>query len=205
MIEWWSNLPFELMFFYAIGIISLVVVMIHLLLALFGFGADGMDGGFDPNIGDVDHGGGVGFLSSQTIAAFMTAFGWVGVVCIKRDLDIVMAVILAMVGGFISMYVMYAMLRSLMRLQGKGNLDYNNAVGEEAVVYVTIPGSDRDGGQIQVNIQGRLTTATARSIAPGELKPGQRVRVTGLLGATSFVVEGIKSEPASPAASETES
>ncbi|MDX1679201.1 MAG: NfeD family protein [Akkermansiaceae bacterium] len=182
------------MFFYAIGILSLLVVMVHLILALFGFGGDGGDIGFDPEIGDIDHGGGVGFLSSQTIAAFLTAFGWVGVVCIKRDFGIPVSVAVAMVAGFISMYVMYAMLRSLMRLQHRGNLEYSSAVGEEAVVYVTIPGSDRDGGQIEVTIQGRSRTAGARSAAPGKIKPGQRVRITGMLGATTFAVEEIKSE-----------
>ncbi len=189
MIDWWNNLPFEQMVYYAIGAISLVVVVIHLLLTLLGFGGDGGDGGFDPEIGDVDHGGGIGFLSSQTIAAFFTAFGWVGVAASKRDLDSIWVAVIAMAAGFISMMAMYYMLRSLLRLQSKGNLDYNNAIGSEAVVYVAIPGSDKDGGQIEVTIQGRMRTAAARSIAPGELKAGQRVRVTGMLGPTSFIVE----------------
>ena len=103
------------------------------------------------------------------------------------------------------MMAMYYILRSMLRLQSKGNLDYNNAVGSEAVVYVTIPGSDKDGGQIEVTIQDRMRTAPARSVAPGELKPGQRVRVTGMLGATSFVVEEIKPEAAAAPATETES
>lgn len=205
MIEWWNNLPFELMFFYAIGIISLVVVIIQLLLTLLGFGVEGADGGFDPEIGDVDHGGGIGFFSSQTIAAFMTAFGWVGVVLIKRDVDITLSVVLALVAGFISMLVMYYMLRSMMRLQSKGNLVYDSAVGSEAVVYVTIPGSDQDGGQIEVTIQGRMRTAAARSVGPGVLKPGQRVRVVGMLGETSFVVEEIKSQSTPSPAAETPS
>ena len=103
------------------------------------------------------------------------------------------------------MMAMYYILRSMLRLQSKGNLDYNNAVGSEAVVYVTIPGSDKDGGQIEVTIQDRMRTAPARSVAPGELKPGQRVRVTGMLGATSFVVEEIKPEAAASSATETKS
>ena len=180
MIDWWNDLPFEQMVYYAIGIISLVMVVIHLLLALVGFGGDGMDGGFDPEVGDVDHGGGIGFLSSQTISAFFTAFGWVGVAASKQDWNSGFVAVLALTGGAISMFAMYYILRSMLRLQSKGNLDYKNAVGQEAVVYVTIPGSDKDGGQIEVNIQGRLVTAPARSIAPGELKPGQRVRVTAI-------------------------
>ena len=34
-----------------------------------------------------------------------------------------------------------------------------------------------------------MVSIIARSVAPGELKPGQRVRVTGMLGPTSFIVE----------------
>lgn len=202
MIDWWNSLSFELMFYYVIGIISLTVVVIQLLLTLFGFGGDGGDAGFDPEIGDVDHSGGIGFFSSQTIAAFLTAFGWVGVAASKEGLSSYFVAILAMAAGFVSMAAMYFMLRSLLRLQSKGNLDYKNAVGSEAVVYVTIPGSDQDGGQIEVTIQGRMRTAAARSVAPGALKTGQRVRVTGMLGPTSFIVEG-NSAAAEPASTET--
>ena len=204
MIDWWNSLPFEQMVYYAIGIIALVMVTIHLLLALVGFGGDGADAGFDPEIGDVDHGGGIGFLSSQTIAAFFTAFGWVGVAASKQGLNSLFVVALAMTGGVISMLAMYYILRSMLRLQSKGNLNYENAVGQEAVVYVTIPGSDKDGGQIEITIQGRMRTAPARSIAPGELKSGQRVRVTGMLGPTSYIVEDINAAAAESTPAETE-
>ena len=87
MIDWWNGLEFEQMVYYAIGVISLMVVIFQLLLSTLGFGVDGADAGFDPEIGDFDHGGGIGFLSSQTIAAFFTAFGWVGVAASKQGLN----------------------------------------------------------------------------------------------------------------------
>jgi membrane protein implicated in regulation of membrane protease activity len=78
----------------------------------------------------------------------------------------------------------------MLKLQAKGNLDYSSAIGQEGTVYVTIPGGDEDGGgQIQINIQGRYTTASARKVSPGSLKPGQRVKVTGVNGPAFFVVE----------------
>lgn len=183
----------ELKVFYGIGIISLLVVIIQLLLTLVGFDADHGDVGFDVEVGDVDHGSGIGLFSTQTIAAFFMAFGWVGVAARKSGVEMLWVGGIAFASGVISMFLMYKMLRGMMRLQSKGNLDYRNAIGEEGSVYVTIPGSDQDGGQIQVNVQGRLTTAAARKITPGALKPGQRVRIVAVNGPTSFVVEEIQS------------
>lgn len=189
MIEWWSSLSVELKFFYGVGILSLLVVIIQLAMTLLGFDGHSADAGFDVAVGDFDHGSGIGVFSTQTISAFFVAFGWVGVAASKSGVNMLWVGAIAFVSGLISMFLMYWMLRSLLRLQSKGNLDYQNAVGEVGTVYVTIPGSDRDGGQIQVNFQGRLTTASARKVSPGELKPGQRVRIVGLNGPTDFVVE----------------
>lgn len=190
MIEWWQPLPLELKLFYSIGIISLLVVVIQLLMTLLGIDADTVDAGFDVELGDVDYGTGIGLFSTQTIAAFFTAFGWIGVAAIKSGLSSFSAGLIAFTAGVIAMFVMFYMLRGLLSLQSKGNLEYASAVGQEATVYVTIPGDDTDGGgQIQVNIQGRLTTASARKASSGSLAPGTRVRIVALNGPTSFMIE----------------
>lgn len=193
MMDWWNSLAVEMKFFYFIGITSMMVVVVQLLLTLVGFDSDGVDGGFDPDVGDFDHGSGIGLFSTQTLAAFFVAFGWIGVVALKVGLGTFGAGALAFGCGVISMYVMFHMLRGLLRLQGKGNLEYSNAIGEEGSVYVTIPANDADGGQIQVNIQGRLTTAAARTKEADPIKPGQRVRIVATTSPTSFEVESIKS------------
>lgn len=189
MTEWWNSLPFELMFFYGIGILSLMVVIIQLLMTLVGFDSHGGDASFDGAVGDVGHGSGIGLFSTQTLAAFFVAFGWVGVLAAKSDINMVWVSVIASVAGVISMFLMYYMLKGLLRLQAKGNLEYSSVIGQEGTVYVTIPGDDKDGGQVQITIQSRLTTASARKVSSGSLKPGQRVRVVGVNGPTSFVVE----------------
>lgn len=142
---------------------------------------------------DFDHGSGIGIFSTQTLAAFFLGFGWSGVVAIRAGLSTLPAIFVAFGVGVVSMAAMFVMLRSLLSLQAKGNLDYDSAIGNEGTVYVTIPGSDQDGGQIQVTFQGRLTTASARKVSPGEMKPGERVRITGTYGKTSFLVEPLQS------------
>jgi membrane protein implicated in regulation of membrane protease activity len=187
MIDWFNNLALEYQVFYGIGIFSLSVVGFQMLMTLIGFDHDG---GFDVGIGDMDHGSGVGLFSSQTLGAFFLAFGWVGAAALKFGASIFMSSVIATGFGLASMAAMLLLLRSLLKMQSKGNLDYSSAIGEEGTVYVTIPGGDEDGGgQIQINIQGRFTTASARKQSPGALKPGERVRVTDVNGEASFVVE----------------
>lgn len=166
-----------------------MVVSLQLILSLVGFDADGADGAFDLDLGDVDHGSGIGLFSSQTIAAFFLGFGWVGVAALKGGLTVFLSSLFALTFGVFAMFGMFFMLKGLLKLQSKGNLNYSSAIGNEGTVYVSIPGDDQDGGQVQVTFQGRLTTASARKTSPGPMKPGERVRITGVYGGTSFLVE----------------
>ncbi len=193
MIEWWNSLPLELKFFYGIGIIALTVVVIQMLMTLIGFDTDGLDSGFDVDLGDgYPESTGIGLFSSQTLAAFFLAFGWMGVALIKGGASVFVSSLVAAVFGFGAMLAMFYLIRKMLKLQSKGNLNYSNAIGEEATVYVTIPGNNEDGGgQVQVMIQGRLTIANARKVNEGALKPGQRVRIVDTNGQSSFLVEAL--------------
>lgn len=193
MIEWWNSLPLELAVFYGIGIIALLVVVIQMLMTLFGFDTDGIDGGFDVDFGDgYPSSSGIGLFSSQTLAAFFLAFGWMGVALIQGGSSVFVSTLIAAIFGFGAMLAMFFLIRKMLKLQSKGNLDYSSAIGEEGTVYVTLPGNNEDGGgQIQVMIQGRLTVASARKVGEGVLKPGQRVRVVGTNSPSSFLVEAL--------------
>ena len=192
MTEWWNSLPLELKFFYGIGIIALLTVVIQSLMTLIGLDADSVDAGFDVNVGDVDHGSGIGLFSTQTVAAFFTAFGWVGVAVIKGGASSLTALMIAFICGVISMIAMFYMLRGLLSLQSKGNLDYSSVIGKEGTVYVPLPGDYQDGGgQIQVIIQGRLVTASARKVSSGAVKSGQNVLIVDVDGPASFLVESL--------------
>ncbi len=193
MIEWWSSLSLEFKIFYGIGIIALIVVVIQMLMTLVGFDTDGLDGGFDVDFGDgYPDASGIGLFSSQTLAAFFLAFGWAGVAILKSGTSLYISVIVAAICGFGAMLAMFYMIGKMLRLQSKGNLNYHSAIGQEATVYVTLPGDNQDGGgQIQVMIQGRLTIANARKVGKGALKPGERVRIVDTNSPSSFIVEAL--------------
>jgi hypothetical protein len=84
------------------------------------------------------------------------------------------------------------MMRALMAMRDEGgNLDYNNAIGTDARVYVTIPPS-RDGeGQIEVMVQGRLMTLGAITDSKEPLSPGKSVRVDAVAARNLLVVNPV--------------
>lgn len=182
--SWWDALNFDLQIFYGIAIIALIVLSFQMILTLF-FGMDDGTDAFD--IGQ--HDSGMGIFSVRGITAFFTGFGWTGVICTKRGLDLIPTVAIAFFIGFGLMLMIYLMMRSFMRLQSNGKLDYSNAIGQIATVYLTVSPVQRPGGQVEVMIQGRLVTAEALQKGSQPLAPGTKVKVVDQIGAATLIVE----------------
>lgn len=180
---WWDALNFELQLFYGIAIISGVALLIQLVLSLF-MGMDDMDfGGADV------HDSGMSIFSVRGLTAFFTGFGWTGVVCTEQGMGLLPALLISTLVGLSLMVMIYLMMRSIMKLQASGTLDYSNAVGQVGTVYLTIPPVQRPGGQVETMIQGRLVTAEALQKGTLPLKPGTKVKVVERIGSTTLVVE----------------
>ena len=180
---WWEALNFELHVFYGIAIIALAVLTMQLVISLI-FGMHHVD---SLDVGD--HDSGMSIFSIRGMTAFFTGFGWMGVICTKRELGLPLTVFLALAVGVILMAAIYVMMRGVMRLQSSGTLDYGNAVGQMGTVYVTIPPVQRSGGQIETMIQGRLVTAEALQKGSQPLKPGTKVKVVERIGSSTLIVE----------------
>ncbi len=183
MTDWWHALQFERQIFYAIGIISLGALLLQLALSLLG-------AEFDHDLpGAGEHGSGVGVLSIRSVTAFFAGFGWIGAICLKAGLNLPMAILIAMAGGAALMFATYFLMVGMMSLQASGTLDYRNAIDQVGTVYSTVPPGDSGPGQVEVMVQGRFITAEAFSSSPDPLKPGAKVRVTGLIGTGTLQVE----------------
>jgi len=192
--NWFSELVLAQQVFYTIGILALVVVILQMVLMAFGAGLEGLD--VDLELADGDTGG-MSVISIQTLTSFFFAFGWVGGISLGRGYSFPAAFFFALVAGGIFMFCSWFLLKQILRLQSSGNLKYDTAIGETARVYVTLPGDGEDGGgQIELMLQGRLITASARKPSPGEAKPGDQVRIIGAEG-TTYLVE-LLSQPSAP-------
>ncbi|MFN5579407.1 MAG: NfeD family protein [Akkermansiaceae bacterium] len=155
------------------------------MITTFVFGMDDASGGVDIS----HHDSGMSIFSVRGITAFFTGFGWTGVICTKSGMALIPSVAIAFVVGASLMLIIYLMMRSLMRLQSSGTLDYSNAVGQIATVYLTISPVQRPGGQVEVMIQGRLVTAEALQKGSQPLSPGTKVKIVDKIGLTALLVE----------------
>ena len=188
---WWQALTFEFQIFYGIGILALLALALQIILLLFGGLEEAADTGAAGAVGE--HGSGLGIFSFRGITAFFLGFGWTGVIALKAGLHLAVAIFLGLLVGTTLMVAIFLLMRSMMRLQSNGSLDYQNAVGEIATVYVTVPAEGKSGGQIEVMIQGRLSFAEAIQKGADAIAPGTKVKVIEKIGRTTLVVEPLLS------------
>ena len=185
MTAWWQSLVPESQIFYAIGIVSLVSLLFQMLLTLLGFG-----GAHDADVGaHHDHESGSWLINVRTVMAFLSGFGWAGGILVNRGYSVGPAITRASVVGALFLFGTALLVRNLLKLQSSGNLDYANAVGTIGTVYSTIPAAEAGGGQLELLVQGRLITASARTQSSPDLKPGTKARVVALIGQSTFLVE----------------
>ena len=192
MTEWWNSLLIEKQIFYAIGLLSIAILLLQILLVAIGVGHHG-DADFS---GHGDHDSGIGLLTVRTVTAFFVGFGWTGVIMLNHGYSIVIAIIAGTATGMVFLFTTWFLIHNLLRLQsGGGNVDYKNAIGTVGTVYVTIPAAETGGGQIELNIQGRLMMAEAYTKAASSLKPTSKARVVALIGESTLLVEPLTNSP----------
>lgn len=181
---WWNALNLELRLFYGIGIVALLFLMIQVFFSLFA----GMD-----DMGDIHDGGGhssgLSIFSIRGITAFFLGFGWAGVIALKAGWGVPAAIAVGIIAGGVMMFAIFLVMTSMLRLQSNGTLNFSNAVGQIATVYVTVPAASKAGGQVELLIQGRLTMADALYRGNEPLAPGTKVRIVEKLSHATLVVE----------------
>ena len=166
--------------YWILALTSTFLFFLKLLLSIFGGDTDtdvdvDLDTGDDVDFSDdVDH---ESFFSINTILAFFKGAGWIGVICYRfTKFNFSSIIFITFFSGVITFFFAVYLLKYMKSFESSGTLDMRNAVSNVGTVYLTIPGQRGGIGQIQVEIQGRLTTVDA--ITDKEtLKTGEKVLV----------------------------
>ena len=110
----------------------------------FGVDAD-IDGDVCPS-GDTDsithvHGNfaALRLFTMQGIVAFLAVYGWVSIAAVSMGMPSIGAVVLGFVAGFFAMYGVAKLVQISSKLAENGTIDFRNAIGETASVYIPIP------------------------------------------------------------------
>jgi hypothetical protein len=86
------------------------------------------------------------------------------------------------------MYGVHFLMQGLHKLRSDGTIQIDRALGEQATVYLTIPGENSGCGKIHLNLQNRLVEFQA-STPRQKLPTGARVVVTRIVGPDTVEVE----------------
>lgn len=132
------------------------------------------------------------FVTFRGIIAFLTMFGWVGAALANAGAHVAIVLILALIAGLTSMFIIAMMFYGISKLQSSGNISYRNAIGRAATIYIPVPPNKNGFGKIQMTLQERLVEVNAVTESDTMIGTGEAVRVIDMLNATTVVVERLK-------------
>ncbi len=133
-----------------------------------------------------DVGGSVNYLSIQSLAGFFTMFGLVGMGLLQIRAGALWSLAGALAAGLVTAWASAMIVFNLQRLQSEGTLVLSNAIGQQGVVYLSIP--EQGSGVVSVAIQGALRQLDAISADGQKIPTGAVVRVTGVAAGRLVVV-----------------
>lgn len=197
---WWTNLSdFQQIIFIVAGSATLILV-VFLILLLFGLGDESFDGSdiddfdFDPyNDEPISAFSGLRILSLRGALTFLSIGGWVAFI-IEPSLGKLWALVIGAFSGSIASVILALAFKLSMRLESVGNIEYKNAIGKTAKVYLRIPKEKSGIGKVNLVLQERLVEVDAMTDEIDDLLVNSMVEVVGLVDERTLLVKSIKGE-----------
>ena len=197
---WWSTLSLLQKIFFCVACASTLLLLIQIIMMIVGFGSDG-DLDTDGIDGDVDgfeeatdgltldSDVGLSLFTVKTLSSFFAIGGWVGFAV--SDLGNLPAILIALLSGTIALVGMAFIMKRLASLQSDGNINYSNAIGKIANVYLTIPANNGGSGKINLTLQERFIEANAITNDAEEIKTGAMVKIVSIIDDTFVVTKNM--------------
>ena len=197
---WWSSLSDFQQVVFIVAASATVLLLIFLILLLFGLGDESFDGG-DADLDDFDiyndepltAFSGLRILSLRGVLSFLSVGGWVAFIT-EPNLGIFWAIVLGLGTGFITALLLALAFRWSLKLESSGNIDYHNAIGKTARVYLRIPKMKTGTGKVNLIVQERLVEVSAVTNNSEDIIVNAVVIVTGLEDDNTLIVELGKDE-----------
>lgn len=127
-------------------------------------------------------------LTLRGIVAFLTLFGWSGLLFCQMDIHWLLALFLAVQIGIIGMVAVAFILREALRLQSDGTLDIRNALGQAGAVYLTVPARRTGLGKVNVLVQEQMREFEAVTEEEDPIPTGADVFVIGITQGDTLIV-----------------
>lgn len=148
-------------------------------------GAHAIDGCEHTAIGDGSNPSDFGTMqlfTLQGIMTFLCVFGWTGVICTSLGLHVAIAVIIALVLGFLAMLGVAKVLQLTRKLTQDGSLDVRRLLGEKGRVYIPIPANESGEGKVTIAAGERFIELSAVTDEQETIPTGTQVRIIDVRG-----------------------
>ncbi|MDY0294422.1 MAG: hypothetical protein RBQ71_01290 [Acholeplasmataceae bacterium] len=192
---WWDSMSALEQVLFVLASSSTAVMIIFLVMLLLGFDTDEFDGVGTPDI-DMDAINddpftgiaGLKILTLRNLLVFLAIGSWTGFLLVS-SLGPWLSLLIGVVVGLIAAFLQALAFRATLKLESAGNLDYSNAIGKKATVYLRIPKNRSGKGKVSILIQERLTEIDAVTDEQDDLMPKTSVEVVGLLDSVTLIVK----------------
>ena len=191
MFDWLKSLSGLEIAYFIIACIGTVALLIQIVMMHIGAGGE-EDADFDT---DTDGDGsldthtdtGVSLFTVKGLTAFFAIGGWTGMLMLSYNVGVAVTVPVSVVAGLAAYFIVWALIRLVLKLQEDGTLNYASAIGQTATVYVSIPASRTGRGKITLVLQGRYTELDAVTDETERIPVDCAVEITEQAG-DAFVV-----------------
>lgn len=198
--QWWQALTGAQQVFWMIAGVSSALFVVLFGLSLVGLDSDtDVDADVDT---DIDHGHDFSIdkdfsaLSIRSIVAFLTFFGWTGVYLLAQGRSMVFSMIVALLVGLAAMFLVAYMIFKFAQMEKSTTVNVNNALDQQAEVYLAIPQHLEGKGKVHLVVDGSLHEFDAETQGD-RLPSGSQVRVIDILENQVLLVEPLlQIEPA---------
>ena len=175
--------------YWILAISGTVIFGAFMVLTIFGLGTlhdadtgpDGMMSGHaDTGYSDFK------LISLRSVMAFVTFFGWGGVVFGRFG---VFGFIGAIGSGLFMMFITSTLVFVILRLQHSGNIKPDDLIGHKGSVYFGIPGGRANAGKVTIAIEG--ATVEIAAVADEAIPTGAIIVVVEHLDERMYLVKKV--------------
>src|SRR5690554_843387 len=193
---WWESLSAFQQVVFVIASSATLLLLIFLILMVFGISEDSsFDGGdfddfdLDP-YNDEPFGAfsGLRILTLRGVLTFLSIGGWTAFL-LDETLGFWPALIIGFLVGSAASVLLALAFRWSLRLESSGNIDYKNALGKTANVYLRVPKQKSGTGKVTLVLQERLVEVSAVTDEKEDLLVNSIVEIIGLEDESTLIVK----------------
>ncbi|MDR3186758.1 MAG: hypothetical protein LBU04_08225 [Christensenellaceae bacterium] len=186
---WYDNLSILEKIYFYMALAASALLVVQTIMLFIGHGQ--VDSDSEMELDDADPG--LRIFTVRSLVALFCITGWSGLVFASIDgFPVWLTIILSLILGGIASAITVFLFSWIIKMQEDGTLRHKDAVGGIGDVYMTIGANQSSTGKVMIMVSGRLSELEAITNDDKDLKFGEKIKVTGIVGSNLLLVSSIQ-------------